>query len=174
MATQVAERSYFRVPLYDEDDEERFVGRVLAAITVVNRKDEVLVAEGLKAQVEVRSVTIPDILVDTGASTLCLPANLIAELGLEYAEEVGFESATILSRARLFRDAHVFIEGRDDTFTCVEIPTGRKPLLGVIPLEALGLEPDLANQRLRVLPKDMGNTYFYAMNTSVSTQKTEQ
>src|SRR5258708_35269131 len=116
MAIQVAERSYFRVPLYDADDEEQFVGKVLAKITIVNRLDELLVAEGIKTQNEVRSVTIPDILVDTGASTLCLPANVIAELGLEYAEEIGFETAAAFSRARLFRDAHVFIEGRDDTF----------------------------------------------------------
>src|SRR5438552_2354049 len=147
MATQVAERSYFRVPLYDADDKERFVGRVLATITIVNRKDEIQAGDGNRSPDQIRRVTISDILVDTGASTLCLPANVIAELGLEYAEEIGFETAAAFSRARLFRDAHVYIEGRDDTFTCVEIPTGRKPLLGVIPLEALGLEPDLENQR---------------------------
>jgi hypothetical protein len=33
-------------------------------------------------------------------------------------------------------------------------------LLGVIPLEMLGLEPDLQSQTLRVLPSETVNTYL--------------
>lgn len=159
--------------MFEAKDEEKFVGRVLTSIRVVNRADEVGAIRADGQEVEVRSVTIPDVLVDTGATTLCLPEDVIEKLGLEYSEEVGFQTPTVFSRARLFRDAHLYIEGRDDTFTCVEIPKGAKPLLGVIPLEALGLEPDLQNQCLRVLPKEMGNTYFYAMNISDSTQEVD-
>jgi hypothetical protein len=38
----------------------------------------------------------------------------------------------------------------------------RRPyaLIGVIPLEALGLEPDLAHQTLRVLPSESVDTYL--------------
>src|SRR5258708_38715964 len=107
MATQVAERSYFRVPLYDVDDEEQFVGRVLATITIANRLDEGQVLQGTLSPDKVRSITIPDVLVDTGATTLCLPADVIAQLGLAYAEEIGFETAAAFSRAKLFRDAHL-------------------------------------------------------------------
>ncbi len=33
-------------------------------------------------------------------------------------------------------------------------------LLGVVPMETLGLEPDLRNQRLRLLPEEPGDTYY--------------
>jgi len=42
----------------------------------------------------------------------------------------------------------------------LELPGGSDPLLEVIPLEALGLEPDLKNQRLRVLPISSSETYL--------------
>jgi hypothetical protein len=37
---------------------------------------------------------------------------------------------------------------------------GRDALLGVIPMEALGLEPDLRNQRIKVLPTESVDTYL--------------
>lgn len=39
---------------------------------------------------------------------------------------------------------------------------GTRPLLGVVPLGMLGLEPDLKNQRLRVLPDTGPDTYILA------------
>lgn len=56
--------------------------------------------------------------------------------------------------------------GRDGTFDCLELPAGTDPLLGVIPLEALGLEPDRRNQRLRLLPEEPGDSYFTVYSLS--------
>lgn len=43
----------------------------------------------------------------------------------------------------------------------MELPEGVSAvLLGVIPMEELGLEPDLKNQRLRVLPMNQEQTYL--------------
>src|SRR5258707_6877159 len=100
MATQVAERSYFRVPLYDADDEEQFVGRVLATLTIANRLDEGQVLQGTLSPDKARSITIPDVLFDTGATTLCLPADVIAQLGLPYAEEIWFATVSAYVRAK--------------------------------------------------------------------------
>jgi hypothetical protein len=52
------------------------------------------------------------------------------------------------------------IAGREGTFNCIELPAGSDPLLGVIPLEDLGLELDLQNQQLRVLPMEGKDTYL--------------
>ena len=38
--------------------------------------------------------------------------------------------------------------------------TGQEPLLGQIPLEHLGLEPDLKNQVLRILPAEGKQSYI--------------
>ncbi|MCC3639040.1 MAG: aspartyl protease, partial [Microcoleus sp. PH2017_37_MFU_D_B] len=48
-------------------------------------------------------------------------------------------------------------------FDCLELPEGvAAVLLGVIPMEELGLEPDLKNRRLRVLPMNNQQTYLMA------------
>src|SRR5207247_5592800 len=86
-----------------------------------------------------------------------------ATLGLDYREEVGLETASGFSRAKLYQHAHLYVEGRDDTFSCVELSRGKSPLLGVIPLEALGLEPDLRKQRLRVLERNTDSSYLTAL-----------
>lgn len=45
---------------------------------------------------------------------------------------------------------------------------GSEPLLGVIQLEMLGLEPDLQNQRLRLLPRSGRRTYLMAPSPRIS------
>lgn len=136
------------------------MGKVLTDLTVINRADQVLAASGYKPQEQIRSLKMKDVLVDTGATTLCLPASAIAQLGLELLKEVDVVTATGISQARIFRDASISICGREGTFECLELPGGSSPLIGVIPLELLGLEPDLKNQQLKVLPEDSSATYL--------------
>jgi len=81
-------------------------------------------------------------------------------LGLELAREVVVETAMGLGKARIFQDAKLSIEERDGTFECLELPGGNSGLVGVIPLEAMGLEPDLKTQTLRVLPVNSTETYL--------------
>lgn len=50
--------------------------------------------------------------------------------------------------------------GREGTFECLELPGGRNALIGVIPLEALGIELDLRNQQLKLLPEESMDTYL--------------
>ena len=134
------------------------MGKALTDLTVKNRIDESDASRGLISADKVRKVTIA--LVDTGATTLCLPANVIADLGLELLKEVEVVTATGISQARIFRDAAISICGREGTFECLELPGGNSPLIGVIPLELLGLEPDLKNQQLKVLPTESAATYL--------------
>ncbi len=54
----------------------------------------------------------------------------------------------------VYKGLELNVEGREGTYNCVELPIGQTPLLGLIPLEDLGLEPDLQNQRLRHLSND--------------------
>ena len=136
------------------------MGKVLTTLTVTNRIDQALAEDGRMPVEQVRSVTLKNVLVDTGATTLCLPQAVIAQLGLKILKEVDVTTATGLSKARIFRDATIVLCGREGTFECLELPGGRDALLGVIPLEALGLEPDLRNQTLRVLPTESADTYL--------------
>jgi len=139
---------------------DKSMGKVLTTLTVKNRIDEAKAAQGLISPDQVRSITLDNVLVDTGATTLCLPALAIAQLGLELLKEVDVATATGLSKARIFQDAKISLCGREGTFECLELPGGRDALIGVIPLEALGLEPDLRHQTLKVLPSESVDTYL--------------
>ena len=71
------------------------------------------------------------------------------------------ENTAIGSRQfRLFKDVTIGVAGREGRYDCVELPAGEEPLLGLIPLEDLGLEPDLRNQRLIVLPMEGMQSYI--------------
>ena len=136
------------------------MGKVLATLTVTNRADQTAASRGFIPDEQVRTARLENVLVDTGATTLCLPAGVIAQLGLEVLKEVEVMTANGLSRARIFQDAKISLCGREGTFECLELPGGQSPLIGVIPLEFLGLEPDLQNQTLKVLPSESVNTYL--------------
>jgi clan AA aspartic protease len=136
------------------------MGKVYTKLTVTNRGDQFLAKRGLVSEEQVRSLILEQVLVDTGATTLCLPVEIIEELGLELLKEVDVATAMGLGKARIFQDAKISVHGREGTFECLELPRGCDALLGVIPLEMLGLEPDLQNQTLRVLPSETVDTYL--------------
>jgi len=136
------------------------MGKITTTLVVTNRLDEGRAELGEISAQEVRSLTLKDVLVDTGATTLCLPANVISQLGLSLLKEVNIVTATGLGKARIFQDAKISLRGREGTFECVELPEGSDPLLGVIPLEALGIELDLQNQQLILLPINTNTSYL--------------
>jgi Aspartyl protease len=109
------------------------MGKVFATLTITNRADQIRAEDGTILLEQIRSITLKNVLVDTGATTLCLPQDAIAKLGLKLLKEV-------------------------DVATAMGI--GKDALLGVIPLEALGLEIDLQNQTLKALPISPTETYL--------------
>lgn len=142
------------------DFSKRVMGKVHTTLTVINRADQIRLRDGASAADAVRSIELREVLVDTGATTLCLPPNLIARLGLDLLKEVEATTATGVRSVRIFQDAKIRLCGREGTFECLELPGGLDPLLGVIPLEMLGLEPDLKHQTLRVLPEESVDRYL--------------
>ncbi|HBR00897.1 MAG: retroviral-like aspartic protease family protein [Roseofilum sp. SBFL] len=136
------------------------MGKVFTNLTVTNRADEILAEARVIAEDQIRSITLKDVLVDTGATTLCLPEEAIAQLGLKLLREVDVATAMGIGKAGIFRDATLSIGDRQGTFECLALPGGRDPLLGVIPLELLGLEIDLNNRTLKPLPITPTETYL--------------
>lgn len=149
--------SYIRLP----SREESGVGSVFTEITVSNKRDENVAEAGHLAAGAVRSIRVPNVLVDTGATTLCLPRKLIAELGLPLKRKITAATASGDIETELYEQAELTVAGRTGTVECVALAEGSQPLLGVIPLEMLGLEPDLTKHVLRVLPADTKDSYFF-------------
>ena len=141
--------------------QEKQMGQVITTITVTNRIDRVMAERGFISAEEVRSVILDNVVVDTGATLLSLPARIISQLGLIQVGERDVETSAGIKKGRIFADAQIIVEGREGRFDCLELPEGVSAvLLGVIPMEELGLEPDLKNRRLRVLPMNNQQTYL--------------
>lgn len=64
------------------------MGIVTTTITLTNAIDEELVERGFIPKEQIRSITLDNVLVDTGATRLCLPAEIIIELGLPLEKEI--------------------------------------------------------------------------------------
>ena len=136
------------------------MGRVTATIAVTNEVDKILADRGFIPTDQVRSITIDNVLVDTGATRLCLPEEIIAQLGLTLVGEIDGHTVIGSRKFRLFKNVSLAVAGREGRYDCVELPAGQEPLIGLIPLEDLGLEPDLKNQRLIVLPNEGNQSYI--------------
>lgn len=143
------------------------MGQVKTRLTIINRADEVLAARGVIPTEQIRQVTLDNVLADTGATTLCLPIHVIEQLGLAPLKEVLTSTPAGYQRTRVFQDAKVTIDDRVGIFQCLELSGGDNPLLGVIPMEELGLELDLQKQELRKLPMEPGNTYYMAYGHTI-------
>ncbi|MCT7971574.1 aspartyl protease [Laspinema olomoucense] len=139
---------------------QKNMGKVFATLTIINRADQIRAEDGTITPDQVRSITLPNVLVDNGTTTLCLPPQAIAKLGLKLLKEVDVATAMGIGKARIFRDATLSMFDREGTFECLELPRGGDALLGVIPLESLGLEIDLKNQTLKLLPISPTETYL--------------
>ena len=108
---------------------------------------------------QVRSVAIRTMLVDTGALHLGLPADVVAKLGLRVQRDMRVNTATGPAVMRYFTGVALEVSGRAGVFSCLELPEGAIALLGAVAMEELGLQPDLVNQRLILLPEDGPRNY---------------
>jgi predicted aspartyl protease len=124
------------------------MGRVLTPIIVENLEDLWAVMLGIRAADEVRHLAIDDALVDTGATTLSLPTNLIQRLGLSCRATKPIRTRIGPSMTKVYDAVRLTIMGRDCTVDVMEVPDGVPPLVGQVPLELLDLVVDPARQRL--------------------------
>ncbi|CAN5591168.1 hypothetical protein BH23CYA1_BH23CYA1_05180 [soil metagenome] len=136
------------------------MGKIVVTLTITNSVDRELAERGFISADEIRSCTVNNALVDTGATRICLPADIIQQLGLKQTATIEAQIATGTTSVNVYKGLELNVEGREGTYNCVELPVGQTPLLGLIPLEDLGLEPDRQNQRLRHLPTTGKNTYL--------------
>ena len=136
------------------------MGKIVATLTITNRADQTAAVRGFIPEANVRSLTLDNVLIDTGATTLCLPSAVISQLGLDILKEIDVMTAAGIKKARIFQDAKISLLGREGTFECLELPGDGDPLLGVVPLEMLGIELDLSQQKLKLLPTESRETYL--------------
>ena len=118
------------------------MGKVMEKITLTNSYDEDKVRSGYWRPEEVRSMEI-EALVDTGATTLMLPADVVQRLGLTRGRTT---KGSLRERRRggdpWVGGVRITILGRDTITTALVERAGTTPLIGQIPLEELDLLVD--------------------------------
>jgi len=126
------------------------MGHTLVTIKVQNAHDWAAAQDpkGRKAR-HIRTVIIPDALVDTGTTHLCLPTRYIKQLGLRpLPRTLRATTAVGVVERQVYSGAQLTIKDRTDEFTVVEVPDEAPALVGVVPLELLDYMVDPTTQTL--------------------------
>jgi clan AA aspartic protease len=128
------------------------MGEVTVKVKLWNVFDEQKAREGLISEDQIRRVEI-DALIDTGATGVCLPKDIIEVLNLPQARrnvKVTYADNRKKERRR-FNGLGIEIQGRDTLTFAVEEEIGTTPLIGQIVLEALDFIVDPVEQK--IVPK---------------------
>lgn len=136
------------------------MGRVLVTAKVENLEDLYEVKNGRKTVDQVRSIVVTDALVDTGASTLALPPDLIRQLGLSKSYEKRARTASGTAVVSVYQAVRLTIQDRECTVDVLEVPDGNPVLIGQIPLEFMDFVVDMSGQQLIGNPRHGGEQMF--------------
>jgi clan AA aspartic protease len=124
----------------------------MARIKITNNTDRDNALEKRILEGEVRSVVI-EALVDTGATQLALPEDIVRQLGVPYAGTRRARDARGLTiELPWVGGLRIEILGREMTCDALVLPAGATALIGQIPLEGLDLVVDPKSREVRVNP----------------------
>lgn len=128
--------------------EKTTMGRVLVKARIENLVDVENRERGLLAADQVRSVEVPDALVDTGATTLLLPKRFIIQLGLRPFQTRQARGLGGSVSIPMYSVVRLTIEDRECALDVGEIGDEFPVIIGQVPLELLDFVVDLQGQRL--------------------------
>jgi len=127
---------------------EEFVGEVRVPVELTNYDDERDEQRGRIARGEVRRLTL-EVVVDTGASGLVLPEEVVDQLGLRRVRTTRVQYAgDRIAEFPVAEAVTVKVAGRRALVDCIVGPRGSVPLLGQVVLEITDLLVDCGRRRL--------------------------
>ena len=127
--------------------------RVMTRLKLTNTNDLHDAKRGVIAISAVRSIEIEG-LVDTGATMLTLPEDVVAPLGVPVLGRRKVRDACgLVIEVPWVGNLRLEILGREMTTDALVLPAGATPLIGQIPLEALDLMVDPKSREVRVNPE---------------------
>jgi clan AA aspartic protease len=140
--------------------ENTIVGRVITEATIESLEDLWALRNGQRKPEDVRRVTVPDALVDTGATLLSLPTRLIRQLGLKERSKKRVTSSSGVVETGLYDAVRLTIQGRECTMDVMEVPDDVPVLIGQIPLEHLDFVIDPRSRTLTGNPAHGGEHMY--------------
>ena len=136
------------------------MGQVMTKVTLWNNTDLDMADRGLIPREAVRKVEI-EALVDTGASTLVLPQDVVDALGLTIFDHLPVRLADGKRYAwPIAGSLRISILDRGMQCDAYVAPVGAPALIGQIPLERLDLIVDPRSQEVRVRHSDGPHLYI--------------
>ena len=136
--------------------ENATMGRVLVSARVENLGDLCNAMQGQLPTEQVRAIDVPEALVDTGATTLSLPKDMIEQLGLMPFRQRPARTPTGPAMIPIFGAVRLTVQGRECTCDVAELPEGSPVLIGQVPLELLDFVVDPKGHRLIGDPRHGG------------------
>lgn len=124
------------------------MGRVTVKAKIENLEDLHVANRGLLPADQVRSVEVPDALVDTGATGLGMPKHLISQLGLNPVRTRRARTSAGPATVQIFGAVRLTIQDRDCICDVTELPEDCPVLIGQVPLELLDFVVDPIGLRL--------------------------
>jgi predicted aspartyl protease len=136
------------------------MGKVLVSVRIENLSDLYIAKAGQLPEDEVRSISVDDALVDTGATTLSIPKRLIAQLGLQPFRIRQARTSAGVGTFQMYDAVRLTVLGRDCLCDVMELPDDCPVLIGQIPLEMLDFVVDPTGQRLIGNPAHGGEQMY--------------
>jgi len=136
------------------------MGRVTVEAKITSVDDAFEVEKGQRQPNEVRSIIVPDALVDTGATLLALPISHINHLGLKRKLTKRGRTASGVTDIHLYDPVRLEIMGRECTMDVMGLPDGSPTLIGQIPLELLDFVIDMREHKLIGNPAHNGEHMY--------------
>jgi predicted aspartyl protease len=124
------------------------MGKVLVQAKMENLNDLYDVSQGRLQPDQVRTITVADAMVDTGAMFLSLPRRYVQQLGLQRYGTRKAKTSAGFTDFDMYGMVLLTVEGRDCRVEVAAIPGECPVLIGQIPLESLDFVVDPIHQRL--------------------------
>lgn len=122
--------------------------RVTTEAVIESQRDLYEVDWGIRAPENLRRLTIPNALADTGVPLLSLPPSLIQKLGLKRVGTRWIRTNSGTTEARLYDPVRLTIQGRTCTTDVQEAPEDSPVLIGQVSLGNLDLVVDPQGRKL--------------------------
>lgn len=117
------------------------MGGTRERIIIRNFGDVLKFEEGIISKENIRAIEI-DVVVDTGATYVCIGREEIKNLGLLYHDTISIKTANGRAKRRTFKGAEIELKGRSFVMEVMENDDDTPALIGYLLLEALDLVVD--------------------------------
>ncbi len=136
------------------------MGKTVVAAKIENMEDLLGVIKGSMKPEEVRTIEVPDALVDTGATLLSMPKRYIDQLGLRPFQTRRARSSTGITESRIYGIVRLTVQGRECRVDVAEVADECPVLIGQVPLEQLDFVVDPVGRKLIGNPEHGGEHMF--------------